>query len=77
MVILAENILSQKAIFTRMRKIGEVTHLPQVFMEERKDMWRQESQQNEQKRHDLLPEHWKMQKMSQELQIFTRQKLQC
>ena len=52
-----------------MRKIEEVSDLPQDSVDERKEMWRHEMQQVEQRRNDLLPKHQQMLKMSQKLQI--------
>ena len=58
----------------QMRRIDDVTDLSQDFVDERKDMWRQELQQIEQRRNDLTPEHQKNAEVVAEAAEFARQK---
>ena len=60
-----------------MRKIDVSTDMLVKVVDEHKEKWRQELQDIEQRRNDLLPEHQKMQKLSQKLQSVQDKKKQC
>ena len=55
----------KREIVKQLRKIDESTDLPQELVGQRKEMWRQEMHDIEQRRIDLSPEHQQMQKLSQ------------
>ena len=58
----------KKELVTQMRKIDVSTDMLGKVVDEHKEKWRQELQDIERRRNDLLPEHQKMQKLSQKLQ---------
>ena len=69
--------LWKREIVKHMRKLEEVTELPQHVAEEEKEKWRQELQEMVQKCEELMPEHLRMQKMAQTLHSLQGRKMQC
>ena len=61
----------KREIVKQMRKVDEITDLPQDLFDERQEMWRQNLQEIEQRRNDLLLQ------LSQKPAEITRQKLHC
>ena len=67
----------KKELAKQLRKLGEFTDMPQNVDHEQKEKWRQELQDIEQRRNDLMPEHQQIQKRSQKLQSLQDRKNQC
>ena len=61
----------------QMRKIDEFADTLRNVVDEQKEKWRQELQDIEQRRNDLLPEHLKTQKRSLKLQCLQDRQKQC
>ena len=58
----------QRRRLQKMRDLEKNTCMPQDFHSRLKEEWQQQLQEIEQKRHDLLPEHLRVQKRSQKIQ---------
>ena len=67
----------KKELVTQMRKIEKFTDVPQEMGNVFKENSPQELQEIEERRNDLLPEHQKMQKLSQKLHSLQDKKKQC
>ena len=58
----------KKSLQRQLRDIEKFTDMDPVFRDRQKERWKEELQEIERKRTELLPEHQKMQKWSQKLQ---------